>query len=318
MVPSHSSPSLLTHRLKLSLVLNGIIILAEFTGGWWTNSLGLMSDAGHNLVDQGSLLLAFYAHLLASRPATENRTFGYHRVGTVAAFVNSLILLVTGLGIGFVACYRLFSPVEVPGLWIMGIAGISALANIGVALLLRQGAQDDINIRGAFLHMVMDAWMSLGVILAGLGIALFQLAFLDPLISLVLVLVILKGSWPLFKESLDILLESTPPHLPTSRIVDTLQGIPGVKKVHDLHVWAVEPRIIMLTCHVLVDLDVVPEKDQLMKPIQTTLTSTFGIHHMTIQLETECDEEHEVHCDLSHLTKSSSGHLTHPHHWSAT
>ncbi|MGD9849911.1 MAG: cation diffusion facilitator family transporter [Nitrospirales bacterium] len=309
----HTPPSPLIARLKLGLLLNGIIILAEFIGGWWTNSLGLMSDAGHNLVDQGSLVLAFYAHLLASRPATENRTFGYHRAGTVAAFVNGLILLLTGIGIGVVACYRLFSPVDVPGFWIMGIAGISALANIGVALLLRHGAQDDINIRGAFLHMVMDAWMSVGVILAGLGIALFHWSFLDPLISLILVVVILRGSWPIFQESLNILLESTPPHLQTSRIVDTLQAIPGVKKVHDLHIWSVEPRIIMLTCHVLVDSTLVQEKDELMKPIQSLLTSTFGIHHMTIQLETECDEEHELHCNLNHLTQASSAHPVSPH-----
>ncbi|MCA9465409.1 MAG: cation transporter [Nitrospira sp.] len=311
-----AAPSSLIDRLKLGLLLNGIIILAEFIGGWWTNSLGLMSDAGHNLVDQGSLILAFYAHLLASRPATEFRTFGYHRAGTVAAFVNGMILLLTGLGIGIVAGYRLFFPVDVPGFWIMGIAGISALANIGVAILLRQGAHDDINIRGAFLHMVMDAWMSVGVILAGLGIALFHLPFLDPLISLILVIVILKGSWPLFQESLNILLESTPPHLQTSKIVDTLQAIPGVIKVHDLHIWAVEPRIIMLTCHVLVDSVRVPDKDQLMKPIQTTLASTFGIHHMTIQLETECEEEHALHCNLNHLTQTSSVHppLPHAHH----
>lgn len=311
-----AAPSSLIDRLKLGLLLNGIIILAEFIGGWWTNSLGLMSDAGHNLVDQGSLILAFYAHLLASRPATEFRTFGYHRAGTVAAFVNGMILLLTGLGIGIVAGYRLFFPVDVPGFWIMGIAGISALANIGVAILLRQGAHDDINIRGAFLHMVMDAWMSVGVILAGLGIALFHLPFLDPLISLILVIVILKGSWPLFQESLNILLESTPPHLQTSKIVDMLQAIPGVIKVHDLHIWAVEPRIIMLTCHVLVDSVRVPDKDQLMKPIQTTLASTFGIHHMTIQLETECEEEHALHCNLNHLTQTSSVHppLPHAHH----
>jgi cobalt-zinc-cadmium efflux system protein len=313
MAQGNSSSSPLNQRLKLGLLLNGIIILTEFIGGWWTNSLGLMSDAGHNLVDQGSLFLALYAHLLASRPATEYRTFGYHRAGTVAAFVNALILVLTGLGIGFVAIFRLFSPVEVPGVWIMIIAGISAIANIGVALLLRQGAQDDLNIRGAFLHMVMDAWMSVGVILAGLGIVLFQLTFLDPLISLVLVVVILKGSWPLLRESLDVILESTPPHLQTSRIVQALESIPGVKNVHDFHVWAVEPRIIMLTCHVLVDPTIAHDKEQLMKILRTTLHSTFGIHHMTIQLETECEEEHDLHCDLSQLTQHPTARSAFPH-----
>ena len=311
------SPSPLTSRLKLGLILNGIIILAEFIGGYWTNSLGLLSDASHNLIDQGSLLLALYAHILASRPPTEERTFGYHRAGTIAAFLNSLTLLVTGLIIAGIAFYRIITPIEhIPGFWVMGIAGISMVANFGVAWLLRQGAKNDLNIRGAFLHMMMDAWMSVGVILCGLGIALTQLTILDPLISLVLVAVIVKGSVPLFRESLDILLESTPPHLNTSAIVSSLEKIPGVKKVHDLHIWSVEPRIIMLTCHALVDIETIPDKDQLLQPIQTLLSEQFGIHHLTIQLETECPETDILHCNLNHLTKEGSAEpaLPHIHH----
>jgi cobalt-zinc-cadmium efflux system protein len=317
MTQSESFPSPLTSRLKLGLVLNGIIILAEFIGGYITNSLGLMSDAGHNLIDQGSLLLALYAHILAAQPATEHRTFGYHRAGTIAAFLNSLLLIITGGIIGVIALNRMFSPVEVPGLWVMGIAGISLIANLAVALLLRQGAEEDLNIRGAFLHMVMDAWMSLGVIICGMGIALTNFTILDPLVSLVLVMVIVKGSWPLFRESLDILLESTPPHVTTSDIVSTIEGLPGVKKVHDLHIWSVEPRIVMLTCHVLVDIHIVPDKDQLLHPIRSTLLSKFGIHHLTLQLETECHETEDLHCNLSYLTNKSSAKepvLPHLHH----
>ncbi len=302
---SPSSP--ITSRLKLGLILNGIIILAEFIGGYWTNSLGLISDASHNLIDQGSLLLALYAHILASRPATEERTFGYHRAGTIAAFLNSLILILTGLIIAGMALYRIMTPLEhIPGLWVMSIAGISMIANFGVAWLLRQGAKNDLNIRGAFLHMMMDAWMSVGVILCGLGIALTQFTILDPIISLVLVAVIVKGSLPLFQESLHILLESTPTHLNTLTIVTRLESIPGVKKVHDLHIWSVEPRITMLTCHVLVDTETVPDKDLLLQPIQTLLSSQFGIHHLTIQLETECPETDILHCNLNHLTKEGS------------
>jgi len=314
---AHATPSRLTQRLKLGLVLNGIIILAEFIGGYWTNSLGLMSDASHNLIDQGSLLLALYAHILASRPATQERTFGYHRAGTIAAFLNSLTLVITGVIIAGIAFYRIMTPIEhIPGLWVMGIAGISMVANFGVAWLLQQGAKHDLNIRGAFLHMMMDAWVSMGVILCGLGIALTQLTILDPLISLVLVIVIVKGSWPLFRESLHILLESTPSHLNTTAIVTSLESIPGVKKVHDLHIWSVEPRIIMLTCHVLVDTDIVPDKDQLFQPIQSLLSAQFGIHHLTIQLETECPEMDDLHCNLNHLTKEGSqeSSLPHAHH----
>ncbi len=311
---SHATPSPLTRRLKLGLALNGIIILAEFIGGYVTNSLGLISDASHNLIDQGALLLALYAHILSSRPATEERTFGYHRAGTIAAFLNSLTLLLTGLIISGFAVYRLVTPLEhIPGFWVMGIATISMVANFGVAWLLRQGAKNDLNIRGAFLHMMMDAWMSVGVILCGLGIALTNLTILDPLISLVLVVVIIKGSLPLFRESLDILLESTPPHLNTSKIVESIESIPGVQKVHDLHIWSVEPRIIMLTCHVLADTDTVPDKDQLLQPIQKLLESQFGIHHQTIQIETTCPETDDLHCNLNHLTQESSDELTLPH-----
>jgi cobalt-zinc-cadmium efflux system protein len=317
MTHSDLAPSPLTYRLKLGLLINGIIILAEFIGGYVTNSLGLMSDAGHNLIDQGSLLLALYAHILATQPATEHRTFGYHRAGTVAAFLNSLLLIFTGGIIGVLALNRMFSPVDIPGLWVMVIAGISLIANLAVALLLRQGAEHDLNIRGAFLHMVMDAWMSLGVIVAGLGIALTGLTILDPLISLLIVGILVKGSWPLFRESLDIILESTPPHLKTSDIVETIESIPGVKRVHDLHIWSVEPRIVMLTCHVLVDIKAVQNKDRLLQPIQSTLSSKFGIHHLTVQLETECQEQDDLHCNLSNLTNGStathqkSSHLHH-------
>jgi cobalt-zinc-cadmium efflux system protein len=152
----------------------------------------------------------------------------------------------------------------------------------------------------------MDAWMSLGVIICGLGIALTGLTILDPLISLVLVVVIVKGSWPLFRESLDILLESTPPHINTADIVATLEGLPGVKNVHDLHIWAVEPRIVMMTCHVLVDTRTVPDKNQLLQPIQSALSLKFGIRHLTLQLETECPETEDLHCNLSYLTNGSS------------
>jgi cobalt-zinc-cadmium efflux system protein len=262
-------------------------------------------------------LLALYAHILTAQPATEYRTFGYHRAGTIAAFLNSILLMITGGIIGVLALNRMFAPVDIPGFWVMGIAGVSLIANLAVALLLRQGAEEDLNIRGAFLHMVMDAWMSLGVIVCGLGIALTGLTILDPLISLVLVILITKGSWPLFRESLDILLESTPPHVNTADIVATIEGIPGVKKVHDLHIWSVEPRIVMLTCHVLVDTRTVPDKDQLLQPIQSTLCSKFGIHHLTLQVETECPETEDLHCNLNYLTNGSSAKeptLPHLHH----
>jgi len=297
----------LRSRLHLALALNAVIIAAEFVGGWLLNSIGLMSDAGHNLVDQGSLFLALYAHLLTARPATEARTFGYHRAGMVAAFLNSFILLLTALGITVIGVKRLFEPVAVDGGWVMAIATVSFAANLGIALLLQHGAKDDLNIRSAFWHMLGDAWVSLGVIIGGAAIMLTGWTILDPLVSLLVVGAILHGAWPIFKESLEVLLESTPPGISASHVAATIESIPGVTNVHDLHIWAIEPRLIMLTCHILVEGDDAAITDALLRTIRSRIVGEFGIKHMTIQLETRCCHPGAVHCNLNTLTEQHQG-----------
>ena len=292
----------LRSRLHLALGLNAIVIATEFISGWVLNSVGLMSDAGHNLVDQGSLFLALYAHLLTARPASETRTFGYHRAGIIAAFLNSFILLVTALGIAVVGVKRLMQPVPVDGWWVMVVAGVSFIANLGIALLLQHGAKDDLNIRSAFWHMLGDAWVSLGVVISGAAILMTGWTVLDPLVSLMVVGAILYGAWPLFKESLEVLLESTPPGISASHVAATVESIPGVRNVHDLHIWAVEPRLIMLTCHVLVEGTDETLTNELLHAIRARIVADFGIKHMTIQMETSCGHTETVHCDLRKLT----------------
>ena len=305
----------LRSRLSLALVLNAAIIVAEFIGGWILDSIGLMSDAGHNLVDQGALFLALYAHLLTARPATEARTFGYHRAGIVAAFLNSFVLLLTAVGITLVGLKRLLQPIPVDGGWIMAIAALSFAANLSIALLLQHGAKNDLNIRSAFWHMLGDAWASLGVVISG-GVILFTgWTILDPLISLLVVVAIAKGAWPLFKESLDVLLESTPPKISASQMAATIEAIPDVKNVHDLHIWAVEPRLIMMTCHILVDGDDSALTNDLLHAIRAKVSTDFGIKHMTIQMETSCCHPGEIHCDLTTLAKQHNDEgLLHVHH----
>jgi cobalt-zinc-cadmium efflux system protein len=307
-----ASYSHLRSRLQLALVINAVIITAEFIGGWLLDSIGLMSDPSHNLVDQGSLFLALYAHLLTARPASETRTFGYHRAGILAAFLNSFILLLTAVGIAIVGLKRLLHPVPVDGSWVMAVAAVSFVANLSIALLLQHGAKDDLNIRGAFWHMLGDAWVSLGVIISGGAILLTGWAVLDPLISLLIVGVILRGAWPIFKESMDVLLESTPPGISASHIAATMESIPGVKNVHDLHIWAVEPRLIMLTTHVMIDPHCTPL--ELLQLIQNRITAEFGIKHLTIQLETECCDPDDIHCDLRKLTEQYAEVHTFAHH----
>ncbi len=302
----------LQSRLHLALALNAVIIVAEFIGGWILNSIGLMSDAGHNLVDQGSLFLALYAHLLTARPASEARTFGYHRAGMVAAFLNSFVLLLTALGITILSLKRLLEPVSVDGAWVMGVAAVSFAANLGIALLLQQGAKDDLNIRSAFWHMLGDAWVSLGVVISGAAILVTGWTILDPLISLLVVGAIVHGAWPIFKESLDILMDSTPPGISASHVAAVMESIPGVANVHDLHIWAIEPRLVMLTCHVLVERDD-QMADRLLRTIRSRVAADFGIKHMTIQMETSCCHPDAVHCNLNQLTQHGDAELHHAH-----
>jgi cobalt-zinc-cadmium efflux system protein len=307
-----ASYSHLRSRLQLALAINAVIIAAEFVGGWVLDSIALMSDASHNLVDQGSLFLALYAHILTARPASETRTFGYHRAGVVAAFLNSFILLLTALGIAIVGLKRLLHPVPVDGTWVMAVATVSFVANLGIALLLQHGAKDDLNIRGAFWHMLGDAWVSLGVIVSGGTILFTGWVILDPLISLLIVGVILRGAGPIFKESMEVLLEATPPGISASQVAATMEAVPGVKNVHDLHIWAVEPRLIMLTSHVMIE----PYHNplELLPLIQSRITTAFGIKHMTIQLENECCDTGDIHCDLRKLAEPHDQSHSFAHH----
>ena len=305
----------LRSRLRIALAFNAVIILAEFVGGFLTNSIGLIGDAGHNLVDQGSLFLALYAHILTAKPATDARTFGYHRAGIVAAFLNSFILMLTAVGITLVSIQRLMTPVPIPGGWVMLIALVSFAANLSIALLLQHGAKDDLNIRSAFWHMLSDAWVSLGVVVSGGVILLTGWSILDPLVSLLVVVAIAKGAWPLFKESLEVLLESTRPGVSPAQVATTIESIPGVKNVHDLHIWAVEPRLIMMTTHVQVDGDDQALTSDLLQTIRNRITTAFGIKHVTIQLETECCHPEAVHCDLNRLAgQHPQPEILHSHH----
>jgi cobalt-zinc-cadmium efflux system protein len=303
----------LRQRLHIALALNAAIIIGEFIGGWRIDSMGLMSDAGHNLIDQGSLFLALYAHVLAARPATEARTFGYHRAGIVTAFINSVLLIVTAATIAVLALRRLTEPVAVPGGWVVAIALGTFAANLGIALLLQRGAQNDLNIRSAFWHMLADAWVSLGVAASGAAILITGWSVLDPLVSLVVVGVIVRGAWPMLKESLEVLLESTPPGIKTAHVVEAIERVPGVKNVHDLHIWAVEPRIIMLSCHVMVEGDDTNLTDKLLRTIRERVASEFGIKHLTIQMETQCCHPDLVHCDLNQLAGHPEAAATVPH-----
>jgi len=297
----------LQNRLYIALVLNAAIIAGEFTGGVLIHSVGLVSDAWHNLIDQGSLFLTLYAHILAAKPATGRRTFGYHRVGVLTAFLNAVILLAVAGGLTVVAVQRLRVPVRVPGGWVMGIAFFSFLANLTIALLLQRSAKQDLNIRSAFLHMLGDAWVCLSVVFSGLIILKTHWYILDPVVSLIVVGAILVSAWPILRDSIGILLDSAPSGLDAGEVLGTLQRIPGIQDVHDLHLWSVKLGLPMLTCHALIREADIPRMDAVLREARSQVAQRYGIRHITIQTETQCCHTGALHCALDRLADAHAG-----------
>lgn len=286
----------LRYKMSLCLIVNALIIAVEMAGGWWIGSVGLIGDAAHNLIDQAGLFLTLYAVLMSAAPSTSTRTFGHHRIGTLAAFVNAAILLVIALGIVALSIHRLFEPVTIPGTLMFGIALFSFVGNLSIALLLQAEARTNLNVRAAFWHNLGDAWVSLGVIVAGLLVATTGWNLFDPLVSIGIALVIVWGAWSVLRESSHILLEGVPFHLDSVKIASAIATVPGVVNVHDLHVWGLDAHLPSLTCHVLIAEGLAPEP--ILRAVRRLIAVDFGIRHLTIQIETSCCHPDEIHCNV--------------------
>jgi cobalt-zinc-cadmium efflux system protein len=295
---------LLRTKVSVCLVFNALIIAVEMLGGWWTGSVGLISDAVHNLIDQAGLFLTLYAVIMSAKPSTHFRTFGHHRIGTLAAFVNSVVLLFAGVGILALSIDRFIAPVSIPGLLMFGIALFSFAGNLSIALLLRREAHGDLNVRAAFWHNLGDAWVSLGVIATGLIVAATGWTLLDPIISVAIAVVILGGAWSILRESAIILLEGVPSHLDAARIAQRLAEVPGVVNIHDLHIWGLDAHLPSLTCHVLIHQE--SGAQSVLRTVRRFVVHEFGIKHITIQVETACCHPQELHCNVR------TAYLAHP------
>jgi len=278
-------------RLKLALALSGIYFFAELIGGFLTNSLALLSDAGHMLSDIGALALSLFAFRIAKRPATVSSTFGYHRVEILAALFNGLTLWLI-VGVIFAAAYnRFLDPPAVESYGMMVVASVGLLVNIVAGAILYGSHHHNLNLRGAFLHIVSDALGSVGAIAAGLIMLFTGWYVADPVISILIGLLILHASWNLVKESLSVLMQSVPKGIRLEEVQKCLEEVEGVSKVHDLHVWAVTSDIFTLSAHAVVENG--GDFHQVLNDIEDVLKERFNIEHITIQLETESREEKE-------------------------
>lgn len=290
--------------MLLCLIVNALIIVVEMAGGWWIGSVGLIGDAAHNLIDQAGLFLTLYAVTMSAAPSTATRTFGHHRIGTLAAFINAAILLAIAVGIVVLSIHRLLEPITIPGTVMFGIALFSFIGNLSIALLLQAEARNNLNVRAAFWHNLGDASVSLGVIIAGLLVAATGWDLFDPLVSIGIALVIVWGAWSVLRESSHILLEGVPFHLDSVKIASAIATVPGVVNVHDLHVWGLDSHLPSLTCHVLITEGSAPEP--ILRAVRRLIATDFGIRHMTIQVETSCCHPDELHCNVQSAYQSHS------------
>jgi cobalt-zinc-cadmium efflux system protein len=278
-------------RLKLALALSCIYFFAELIGGFLTNSLALLSDAGHMLSDIGALALSLFAFRIAERPATVSSTYGYHRVEILAALFNGLTLWLI-VGVIFAAAYhRFLDPPAVESYGMMVVASVGLLVNIVAGAVLYGSHHHNLNLRGAFLHIVSDALGSVGAIAAGLIMLFTGWYVADPVISILIGILILHASWSLVKESLSVLMQSVPKGIRLEDVQRCLEEVDGVSKVHDLHVWAVTSELFTLSAHAVVENG--GDFHQVLNGIEEALKQRFNIEHTTIQLETESREEKE-------------------------
>ena len=298
--------------LLISFIIITLYMIVEAIGGFLTNSLALLADAGHMLSDAISLGIALLAFTLGEKAANYSKTYGYKRFEILAAVLNGVTLLVIAIYIFYEAISRFQNPPEVASTGMLIIASIGLLVNILVAWIMMRGAdvEENLNMRGAYLHVISDMLGSIGAIIAALLIIFFGWGWADPLASVIVAALVLRSGYYVTKSGLHVLMEGTPENVDVDDVIQTILSTKGIHDVHDLHVWSITSGLNALSCHAIVDDQMtIAESDQLLRQIEHDLEHQ-NIHHMTIQLETSAHlHDNSILCKVK---PDSSGH--HHHH----
>lgn len=274
--------SRVTGALRAALILTSVFMVAEVVGGLFSNSLALLADAGHMLTDVGALAFSLFVTWLARQPATPKRTYGYLRFEILAALLNGATLLAVSAAIIWEAVGRLGNPVPISTGVMFSVAVAGLVVNIISARLLHGSADHSLNVRGAYLHVLSDLLGSVAAIVAALLVRYFGWFIADPIASILMTVLIVRGGWKLVRESVDILLESTPSHIDVADVRKRLEAIEDVESVHDLHVWTLTSGVVALSAHAVVREAAVHQQAL---EAMTARAAAMGIHHTTIQLE---------------------------------
>lgn len=294
------------HNVKLSnpnkafgigIILNSAFVLFEFLAGFYYNSLALLSDAGHNLSDVASLSLSLLAFKLAKSKASERFTYGLHKSTILASLANAVILLIAVGSIGWEAIQRFMHPVETQGGIIAIVAGVGIIINSVSAFLFFRDKDKDLNVKGAYMHLAMDALVSAGVVIAGIFISYTGIKWIDPLISMVIMVVVIFSTWSLLNESLRLSLDAVPANVNTEKVKQQVLNTPGIKNIHHIHIWAISTTRNAMTAHVILE-DNLSEKE--IAKIKLTIKQELehlNIQHVTLETESinckddSCDNE---------------------------
>ena len=283
-------------RLVLALVVALVATVAEAVGGWVSNSLALLSDAGHMLADAAAIGLSLFALRIATRPADAKRTYGYYRLEILAALVNGAVLFAIAAGIGIEAYQRLMHPEPVQIRTMVLLASLGILLNVAGMWITRGGAQASMNLRSTFLHLAGDLLNSLGVLVSAMLIAWTGQLAADPIVSFLIATTIVWSAIRLCREAVDVLLEGAPGHIPVADVSSAIAQVPGVAAVHDLHVWTITSGLVALSCHIVVSCEgpACRSHDEILTEAKAVLRERFAIEHTTIQFESEQYHHEEV------------------------
>ncbi len=272
--------------LLLVTVLNIFITVVEIIGGIMANSLALLSDALHNLSDTIAILLAYIARRVSQRKSDEKKTFGYKRIEILAAFFNALVLIGISAFLIYEAILRFYNPEPIKGLLMLVVAGAGLVFNLLAVLLLKRHSKSSLNIRSAYLHLMGDTLSSFAVIIGGILIYFFEIYWVDPLITILISIYIIKETWDVFQQSANILMQATPPGIKLHDIISELEQIDGIENIHHVHVWGLSEKEFHFECHADLDVDLsVSETSLLKEQMAEVLHDKYQIGHLTVQFE---------------------------------
>ncbi len=286
-------------RLKLALGLTALFVILEALSGWYANSLALLTDAGHNFTDVIALGLSWFAIRLGTLPSNSQKTYGYHRAGILVALVNSTTLVVIALGVFYEAAVRFQSPPQVKS-QVLILVGLAAVIVNGVtAWMVRGGSEHDLNMRSAFLHLLGDFLSTIGAVAAGVIILFTGADWLDPLVSVLIAVLILWNAWGIVRETVSILLESTPRDVDLNGLVRDIMNVQGVMGVHDLHVWSLTQNMRTMSAHILTQDIPISEGASIQSQINEVVFHQYHIEHATLQLECVDCQPDSLYCDMT-------------------